>query len=139
MHYIKSIFRGRYHLNKKDECNTDFFDLSENNPKNSCTAQWMLLYTALSSMEENPDESKLNSMKNFMINIPDQCKYTKIGDTYSKGIQIHKNSIVNAKSKRELMLILCTIENMCRFKLGKKYVYCKYNEIINRWFKGKWT
>ncbi|KAH7649915.1 hypothetical protein FG379_001759, partial [Cryptosporidium bovis] len=72
MYYIKSIFRGRYHLNEKDECNTDFFDLSENNPKNSCTAQWMLLYTALSSMEENPDESKLNSMKNFMINIPDQ-------------------------------------------------------------------
>ncbi|KAH8740726.1 hypothetical protein FG386_002688 [Cryptosporidium ryanae] len=135
MYYIKTLLKKKFFLSEKTKFNPDYFDPLDNNPKNSCSAQWMLLYTTISSMEENPDEKKLNSMKNFMMNIPDQCKYTNIGDTYSKGIQRYKNSIISAKSKRELILVLCKIENMCRFKLGKSSTYRKYNEILNRWFK----
>lgn len=95
----------------------------------------MQLYTSLSSIGDNPDKSQLDSIKSFMMNIPDQCKYTKIGDTFSEGIELHKNSINDAKSKRELLLILCTIENMCRAKLNMPTISCNYSEIINRWYK----
>lgn len=86
-------------------------------------------------MEDYPSEANLKSAKDFIRNIPDQCKFTKIGDTFSQGLKEFDHGISKAKSKRELLLILCTIENKCRHKLGKPLVLCNYSEIMKRWYK----
>ncbi|KAL5366874.1 hypothetical protein CPHLJ_8g1435 [Cryptosporidium parvum] len=111
------------------------FCRKSNYPKNSCEAQWMLLYSCITSMEDHPSEASLKSAKDFIRNIPDQCKFTQIEDTFSEGIKDFDNAISTANSKRELLLLLCTIENKCRHKLGKPLVSCNYSEIMKRWYK----
>ncbi|XP_665775.1 hypothetical protein [Cryptosporidium hominis TU502] len=86
-------------------------------------------------MEDHPSEASLESAKDFIRNIPDQCKFTQIEDTFSEGVKDFDNAISTANSKRELLLLLCTIENKCRHKLGKPLVSCNYSEIMKRWYK----
>ncbi|KAJ1611982.1 hypothetical protein OIY81_1498 [Cryptosporidium canis] len=113
------------------------FCRKSNYPRNSCEAQWMLLYTCITSLEDQPSEARLKIAKDFIRNIPDQCRFTRIGETFSEGLKEFDHSISKAKSKRELLLTLCSIENKCRHKLGKPLVICNYSEIMKRWYGRK--
>ncbi|OII73572.1 uncharacterized protein cubi_03370 [Cryptosporidium ubiquitum] len=128
----KSEDKDENESNEKDDIE---FCRKSNYPRNSCEAQWMLLYSCITSMEDYPCEANLKSAKDFIRNIPDQCKFTQIGDTFSQGLKDFDNAISKASSKRELLLMLCTIENKCRHKLGKPLVLCNYSEIMKRWYK----
>lgn len=104
------------------------------------------MYSCVASLEEDRKEEEggesgpgettgLDSAKEFIRNIPDQCKFTQVGDTFSQGLEDFDRAISRASSKRELLLILCSIENRCRRKLGKPLVLCNYSEIMKRWYK----
>ncbi len=100
----------------------------ENKSENICDSQFLTLFTFAAYLPEEfaPEDRRL--AEHFFLNFTDQCKDPVIGglvDTEKRKLQFG--------SRRELMLSLCTMENVARTKLDLPLTQCRYTKLMQRW------
>lgn len=113
---------------KKDELDHLHFCEKSNESNNICNTQWLTLYTTAAYLPEVFGEEDKRLSRNFFSSFYDQCKDPIIGGDIDR----MKDSI-KTESRRELMISLCTIENMSRQKAGLPLRQCRYNKLMERW------
>eukprot|EP00920_Eleutheroschizon_duboscqi_P005044 GHVT01011703.1.p2 GENE.GHVT01011703.1~~GHVT01011703.1.p2 ORF type:complete len:100 (-),score=10.64 GHVT01011703.1:990-1289(-) len=92
-----------------------------------CFAQlWM--YAAYAPVRPTPKEQQ--HLRVFYEQFPDQCTSGPAANCYSETILKFPPRV---KSRRDLMLWLCIVENACRRRAGISPKLCQYNELCKRW------
>ncbi len=100
----------------------------ENKSENICDTQFLTLFTFAAYLPDNFTQEDQRLAKNFFLNFTDQCRDPSIG-----GLIDEEKNRLKFGSRRELMLSLCTVENVARQKIGLPLVQCRYNKLMTRW------
>lgn len=104
------------------------FCASSNESQEICDTQFLTLYTFAAYLPEDFDSEERRLAQNFFLNFSDQCRHPVIGglvDAEKKNLQFG--------SRRELMLSICTMENVARAKLQLPLNQCRYAKLMQRW------
>jgi len=101
-----------------------------NDPKDVCSAQWMLLWTTAAYAPQNPTPEEEESLRTFYLKFQDQCRQGPLKDCYKEALERGPPPGYNS---RQLALWLCLNENKCRQKHGLPLKQCNYNKLMDRW------
>ncbi|KAL7065762.1 hypothetical protein ACR3K2_37930 [Cryptosporidium serpentis] len=133
LNYIKQFLKKISYCENNIKSQDFDFCQETNYPSNACSAQWMLLYCTISSLDEIPSKEALESVRIFISNLPDACINTSIGNCYTEKVKDSYNLLRKFTTRKEFLIWLCLVENQCRKNIGLNLKSCRYSQLINRW------
>jgi hypothetical protein len=104
------------------------FCASSNESSDICDTQFLTMYTFAAYLPEELSLEDRRLAKNFFSDFSDQCRHPTIGGL----VDVEKQKL-EFGSRRELVLSLCTMENVARTKLDLPLNQCRYGKLMQRW------
>mmetsp|Transcript_28287 Transcript_28287/g.57145 ORF Transcript_28287/g.57145 Transcript_28287/m.57145 type:complete len:117 (+) Transcript_28287:66-416(+) len=106
--------------------------LSENNEtKEICSAQWLLLWSTAAYAPEHPTKDEQVALDTFYGKFQDLCREGPYANCFKQALRDYGRP--STASRRELMLWLCMAENRCLKESGLPTKRCRYTELMSRW------
>ena len=106
------------------------FCATSNESADICDTQFLTMYTVAAYLPEDlgasPEERRL--AENFFVNFVDQCRDVQVG-----GVIEREKRNLEFGSRRELLLSICSMENVARMQAGLPLAACSYSRLMQRW------